>query len=68
MINGVSQVNTESHTWISTGNSGRNIVLTSTGIITLNINDEVELAVNNETDNTAIVIEHANLTIFRVDF
>lgn len=65
MVNSTAQLNTTSHQFNGSGAS-KNTVVTGHGIISLVANDLVRLSVANHTAIHDIVVEHANLTIFRV--
>lgn len=64
-INNVVQNNTTAHFHFQTSNS--EVCIASGGIITLAANDVVRLVVRNRTSATNLLMEHASLTLVRID-
>lgn len=63
-INGTRQANTSAHHKIGTATD--DVTMSGTGIITLAVNDLVQIVVRNETATQNITVDHANLSLVRV--
>lgn len=66
MINGTPQLNTTNRA-TNAGGAVKNCSLAGTGIIVLAVNDLVRLAVANRTAANNLTMQHANLTIWRME-
>lgn len=63
-INGVRQNNTSAH--MTDANANQDSCMGGTGIITLAVNDLVQLVLRNETATNNVTVDHANLTLLRL--
>lgn len=63
-VNGVVQIKTKNHTFVQIPNE--EFGLASGGTLTLVVGDVVTLMVNNNTDADDLVLEHANLMLWKL--